>query len=178
MSFHRWRQQEVSCISNWDLWQQFERIEHLVNGIRDSYEIWRRWQRQMSSCVCKISFKSVQLCGGCCEMFRGLTFLGHSVGHAVCQNNSVVCLYSVVTRVHCAKTAEPIGINFGMSVAPDENSTALKFGDDRLRGWGTVPPNAPQNGQIHAFSCTVAKCVICLRLFLARRCPSTMRTSC
>jgi len=27
----------------------------------------------------KISFKSVQVCGGCCEMFRGLTFLGHSV---------------------------------------------------------------------------------------------------
>jgi len=33
----------------------------------------------MSSCVCKISFKSVQVCGGCCKMFRGLTFLGHSV---------------------------------------------------------------------------------------------------
>jgi len=32
----------------------------------------------MSSCVCKISFKSVQVCGGCCEMFRGLTF-GDSV---------------------------------------------------------------------------------------------------
>ena len=28
----------------------------------------------MSSCVCKISFKLVQVCGGCCEMFRGLTF--------------------------------------------------------------------------------------------------------
>jgi len=35
-----------------------------------------------------------------------------------------------MTRVHCAKTAEPIGPNFGMSAAPDENSTALKFGDD------------------------------------------------
>ena len=33
----------------------------------------------MSSCVCKISFKSVQVCGGCCKMFRGITFLGHSV---------------------------------------------------------------------------------------------------
>ena len=33
----------------------------------------------MSSCVCKISFKSVQVCGSCCKMFRGLTFLGHSV---------------------------------------------------------------------------------------------------
>jgi len=32
------------------------------------------------SCVYKISFKSVQVCGGCCKMFRGLTFLGHSVG--------------------------------------------------------------------------------------------------
>ena len=32
----------------------------------------------MSSCVCKISFKSVEVCGGCCK-FRGLTFLGHSV---------------------------------------------------------------------------------------------------
>ena len=30
-------------------------------------------------CVCKILFKLVQVCGGCCEMFRGLTFLGHSV---------------------------------------------------------------------------------------------------
>ena len=29
----------------------------------------------MSSCVCKISFKSVQVCGGYCKMFRGgLTF--------------------------------------------------------------------------------------------------------
>ena len=30
----------------------------------------------MSSCVCKISFKSLQVCGGCCKMFRGLTFFG------------------------------------------------------------------------------------------------------
>ena len=30
----------------------------------------------MLSYVCKISFKSVQVCGGCCKMFRGLTFLG------------------------------------------------------------------------------------------------------
>jgi len=29
--------------------------------------------------VCKISFKSVQVCGGCCKVFRGLTLLGHSV---------------------------------------------------------------------------------------------------
>ena len=36
-------------------------------------------KKKMSSCVCKISFKSVQVCGGCCKMFRGLTFLGHSV---------------------------------------------------------------------------------------------------
>jgi len=28
----------------------------------------------MSSCVCKISFKSVQVCGGCCKMFRGSLF--------------------------------------------------------------------------------------------------------
>ena len=26
--------------------------------------------------MCKISFKSVQVCGGCCKMFRGLTFYG------------------------------------------------------------------------------------------------------
>jgi len=73
-----------------------------------------------------------------------------------------------VTRVHCAKTAEPIGTNFGMSVAPDENSTALKVGDDRLRGWGTVPPSDPQNGQIHSFSYTVPKRVIRLRRLLAK----------
>jgi len=54
-----------------------------------------------------------------------------------------------------------------MSVAPNENSTALKFGDDRFRGWGTVPPNDPQNGQIHAFPCTVAERVIRLRRFSA-----------
>jgi len=36
---------EVSRIGNWDLWQQLERIENLVNWIRDSYEIWRRWQK-------------------------------------------------------------------------------------------------------------------------------------
>jgi len=80
---------------------------------------------------------------------------------------SVVCLSSVVTHVHCAKTDEPFGKNFGLSVAPDENSTALKFGDDRFMGWGTVPPNDPQNGQIRAFSCTVAERVICLRRFSA-----------
>jgi len=45
--------------------------------------------------------------------------------------------------VHCAQTAEPTGANFGTSVAPDENSTALKFGDYRFRGWVTLPPNDP-----------------------------------
>jgi len=29
-------------------------------------------------CV-KISLKSVQVCGGCCKMFRGLTFLGQCI---------------------------------------------------------------------------------------------------
>ena len=57
-------------------------------------------------------------------------FWADHIGRALYQNNSVVCLSSVVTRVHCAKTAEPIGTNFGTSVAPYENSTALKFGDD------------------------------------------------
>ena len=42
----------------------------------------------MSSCVCKISFKSVQVCGGCCKMFRGLTFFGtqcmYGVRHQHC----------------------------------------------------------------------------------------------
>jgi len=33
----------------------------------------------MSSCVCKILFKSTQVYGCYCEMFRGLTFLGHTV---------------------------------------------------------------------------------------------------
>ena len=32
-------------------------------------------------------------------------------------------------------------------------------------GWGTVPPNDPRNGQIRAFSCTVAERVIRLRRF-------------
>ena len=30
----------------------------------------------MSSCVCKISFKSVQVCGGYCKMFRGGSLFG------------------------------------------------------------------------------------------------------
>jgi len=37
----------------------------------------------MSSCVCKISFKSVHVCGGCCKMFRGLTFLGTQCSNVV-----------------------------------------------------------------------------------------------
>jgi len=39
----------------------------------------------MPSCVCKISFKSVQVCGGWCKMFRGLIFLGHSVERRLVQ---------------------------------------------------------------------------------------------
>ena len=34
-----------SFIGNWDLWQQFERIENLINGVRDSSKTWRRWQK-------------------------------------------------------------------------------------------------------------------------------------
>ena len=30
----------------------------------------------MSSCVCKILFKSEQICGCCCKMLRGSLFLG------------------------------------------------------------------------------------------------------
>ena len=33
----------------------------------------------MSSFVCRISFKSARVCGCCCEMFRELTLLVHSV---------------------------------------------------------------------------------------------------
>ena len=49
----------------------------------------------MSSCVCKILFKSVQVCGGCCKMFRRLNFLGTQcivtvVAVSVCM--SVQCL--------------------------------------------------------------------------------------
>ena len=102
----------------------------------------------------------------------GRFFWADHIGRALYQNNSVVCLpvaclSSVVTRVHCAKRAEPIGTNFGMSVSPDENSTSSKFCDVRLMGWGTVPPNDPRNGQIRAFSCTVAERVIRLRRFSA-----------
>ena len=50
----------------------------------------------MSSCVCKKLFKSVQVCSGCCEMFRGLTFLGHSVVSLLtvteCRNDMQVVL--------------------------------------------------------------------------------------
>ena len=33
----------------------------------------------MSSCVCKILFKSEQICGCCFKMLRGLLFLGHGI---------------------------------------------------------------------------------------------------
>jgi len=33
----------------------------------------------MSSCVCKILFKSEQICGCCCKMLRGSLFWGHTV---------------------------------------------------------------------------------------------------
>jgi len=33
----------------------------------------------MSFCVCKILFKSEQICGCCCKMLRGSLFLGHTV---------------------------------------------------------------------------------------------------
>ena len=46
----------------------------------------------MSSCVCKISFKSVQVCGGCCKMFRGLTFLGHSVQTVAVERVDGLCV--------------------------------------------------------------------------------------
>jgi len=45
----------------------------------------------MSSCVCKISFKSVQVCGGCCKMFRGFTFLGTQCSFAAAGLQLVDC---------------------------------------------------------------------------------------
>ena len=75
--------------------------------------------------------------------------------------------------VHCTQTRDSFAMTFGKDVGRTQDGKPLKFGDYRSRNWGTVPPNMPQNGQIRAFSCTVAKCVIRLRLFLARRCPST-----
>ena len=70
----------------------------------------------MSSCVCKISFKSVQVCDGCCKMFRGLTFLGHSVLYSsqlsclsyfgkllffTVENLSISARFSFITVIHC-----------------------------------------------------------------------------
>ena len=47
----------------------------------------------MSSCVCKISFKSVQVCGGCCKMFRGLTFFGTQCTSVLLCSWLCLCLY-------------------------------------------------------------------------------------
>ena len=80
--------------------------------------------------------------------------------------------------MHCTQTRDSFATTFRKDVGHGQVGKPLKFGDYRSRNWGTVPPNMPQNGQIRAFSCTVAKCVIRLRLFLARRYPFTMRTSC
>ena len=54
----------------------------------------------MLSYVCKISFKSVQVCGGCCEMFRGLTFLGHSVLQFTYFLSKLVRPFSVVSAAN------------------------------------------------------------------------------
>ena len=56
----------------------------------------------MSSCVCKISFESVQVCGGCCKMFRGLTFGGHSVCACVCEGADVLDICATTRRVTSA----------------------------------------------------------------------------
>ena len=50
----------------------------------------------MPSCVCKISFKSVQVCGCCCKMFRGLTFSG---------TQCTIILHFSVIRDVCVKAA-------------------------------------------------------------------------
>jgi len=41
-------------------------------------------------CVQNFIFKSVQVCGGCCKMFRGLTFLGTQCRGAM-GRSSVAC---------------------------------------------------------------------------------------
>ena len=75
-----------------------------------------------------------------------------------------------MTRVHCAQTAEPIGANFAMSVAPDENSTALKFGNDRFRGWGTMPLNDPAKWSNSRFVCRMRGTVYKQRNDKHRKC--------
>ena len=67
--------------------------------------------------------------------------------------------------MHCTQTHDSFAKTFGKDVGRGQVGKPLKFGDYRSRNWGTVPPNMPQNGQIRAFSCTVDKCVIDLRLF-------------
>ena len=52
-------------------------------------------------CVCKISYKSVQVCGGYCKMCRGLTFLGHSI--YIC--HFTYCIIGLVVCSHCVDVA-------------------------------------------------------------------------
>ena len=70
----------------------------------------------MSSCVCKISFKSVQVCGGCCKMFRGLTFLGtqcikyqvtksYSLNRPTATDSQINCLLWLLADSHPATDA-------------------------------------------------------------------------
>ena len=92
----------------------------------------------MSSCVCKISFKSVQVCGGCCKMFRGLTFLGHSV-----------CMYmSIYLFIHSFTLAMPsmlwrCWLSGRKGIRPVKNwlgvdDVALILQQNRLRCYGHV----------------------------------------
>ena len=47
----------------------------------------------MSSCVCKILFKSEQICGFCCKMLRGSLFWGHTVQIGSSSVKKILCAY-------------------------------------------------------------------------------------
>ena len=79
----------------------------------------------MSSCVCKISFKSVQVCGGCCKMFRGLTFFGTQCSYTVCQSDYImhIMLMQAAKEFLTLKLAKQTAITIMQEAVAQKNTT-------------------------------------------------------
>ena len=86
----------------------------------------------MSSCVCKISFKSVQVCGGCRKMFRGSLFwVTVYMWIANCSLLLYYTDYIIYLYMHCNFICGPSDViikTFSQSVSQRQVS-------ERLRDW-------------------------------------------
>jgi len=70
----------------------------------------------MSYCMCKISFKSVQVCGCYCTTFRRLTFLGHSVLYMLRTDRPTDLLFGKISNGDISARSHPTHFMFGSTV--------------------------------------------------------------